>query len=45
MSYGGALKKSDTSCFPLLVEEILEVVRRGCGMKVTILDIDSDDGW
>lgn len=47
MSYGGAFKIFDTSCFPLLVEEILETVRGGCGVKVTVFDIhiDSDDGW
>ncbi len=37
----------DTSCFPLLVEEILETTREGWGVKVTVfdIDIDSDDGW
>ena len=37
----------DASCFPLLAEEILEVVRGDCGVKVTVFDIDfdNDDGW
>ena len=34
----------DASCFPLLAEEILEVVRGGCGVKVTV-DFTNDDGW
>ena len=45
VSYGRVLKMFDTSCFPLLVEEILETARGGCGVKVTVFDIDSDDGW
>ena len=45
VSYGRVLKMIDISCFPLLVEEILETARGGCGVKVTVFDIDSDDGW
>ncbi len=45
MSCGGALNKVDTSYLPLLVEEILEMGRGGCGGKVTVFDIDSDDCW
>ena len=45
MSYETVFKMFDTSCFPLLVEEILEMARGGCGVKVMVFDIDSDDGW
>ena len=47
MSYGGVLKMFDASCFSLLAEEILEVVRGGCGVKLTVFDInlDNDDDW
>ena len=47
LSYGAVLEISDASCFSLLAEEFLEVVRGDCGGKVTVFDIDLDrvDGW
>ena len=39
-----ALKMFDASCFALLVEEILEMARGGCGGKVTasVRGVDAD---
>ena len=31
----------DASCFPLLAEEILEVVREGCGVQATVFAGDN----
>ena len=40
VSTRGVLKIFDASCFPLLAEEVLEMVRGGCGVKVTVFDIE-----